>query len=222
MGDRVTITMATTPGRAHHALAVAQQLRPQCDRLRVYVNGAYEASNYPGEWLIEPDGDWAAAAKFYKCPQDGWHLTVDDDLDYPANYVDEILAGAERHPDSVVSYHGKVVPGKIGSYFRDCIKHRVLGDVPEDVRVHIPGTGCMAYRAPKPYFFHNWLEPPFMVDIHAGRRAADYEVPCWVLKHERGWITHRQVPLDDTLGVIFNKTDRIHTWYVNRQEWPDL
>ena len=60
--DMVTVSMATTPARAGHALKVARELRPQCDRLQVYVNGVVEGCHhFPGNWMCAPDGDLAAA-----------------------------------------------------------------------------------------------------------------------------------------------------------------
>ena len=218
--------MATTPERAHLALEVARQIRPQVDRLAVYVNGDLKGTKkWPGDWLIHPVGDLAAAGKFYAIPDSGFHLTVDDDLVYPEGYVASLQQACDRH-GGVVSYHGSIIPdGLIRSYFRDRIKYPILRTVEADQRVHIAGTGCMGWypgrQASRPAWGVHML-PPFMVDIHFARWCKRFGVKRTVIAHNEGDFTHREIDIAKTLGGKFYNCDTIHTWYVNQTDWERL
>lgn len=214
--------MATTTARFPHALGVVDDLAGQVDKIVVYVNGGVpkehdERHNDKVLYLVGPD--LADNGKFAPHVPAGWHLTVDDDLHYPPDYVEQTIAGAERHPRAVVSWHGCLVDPPVRSYYRNKIGFACLGDVQKDQRIHIPGTGAMCYDADRYRFDADEMPIPYMADIWIGAMCQDRKIPVVVLAHEAGWITHRDIDHSQTIYSQFTGNDRVQTWLINSRLW---
>lgn len=122
-------------------------------------------------------------AKFAACPYaPGVFLGVDDDLVYPPDYVETILAGLDRHPGCVVSFHGWTMDDageRVDNY-------RCLEAVKDDVQVHVAGTGVCAFHVdtirPMPADFES-----MNADAWLALKAARMGVPRVVLAHPARW-----------------------------------
>jgi hypothetical protein len=217
----ITATMATTAERTDEAFAVARAIVPQVDRLVIAVNNCTrqpEPSLDGLTWLVG-FGDLGDNAKFLPSVVKGWHFTIDDDLNYPPDYVARTLRQAE-FTEGVVSWHGAIVRPPIESYYRDKLGFHCLGAVDKDQLVHIPGTGVMAYRVEQCLGFSpDQMPVPYMADIWVGIRCQKMGIPVTVLAHESGWITHRDRDQADTIWGRFHGNDQIQTWLVNQQDW---
>jgi len=158
--------LATLSERAGSRAMSIDSLLPQVDRLIVTL----------GDTL----GD---QAKFAACPvAPGVFLGVDDDLVYPPDYVATILAGLERHPGCIVSFHGWTMDAegeRVDNY-------RCLAKVEDDVQVHVAGTGVCAFHVdtirPTPADFET-----NSADIWLALKAARMSVPRVVLAHPARW-----------------------------------
>ena len=217
-----TVTMATTPDRLIHALGVVEDLRSQCDRMQVYVNGhAPMGLRSDVVWYSAPVGDVADMGKWFDAPLDGYHLTVDDDLHYPPGYVRDMVTACNGFDDrAVVSLHGCDVRPPIRSYYRDRVsKSRCLYQARADVRVMVPGTGALCYRAGQFYPPTDLERFRYMSDIAVGVAAQEQCVPCWAVAHEAGYVAHRDIDHSQTIWNRFFRADAPMTAEINAITW---
>lgn len=221
----IEATMATTPDRLMGAIRVVEDLAPQgITRFVVYVNGP-KPPGVPlplgAEFLFAPEGDLADIGKFVYQPREGYHLTVDDDLYYPQDYVKRTVEAVDRYNrEAVVSWHGAVVHDGIKSYYADRLARcHCLGAVARDTPVNVPGTGVMGYWAPLVRLHASLMSIPYMADIWVGRICQRHRVPIVALAHEKGWIRHQPIDHSQTIYERFARSDEIQTWLVNRAPW---
>ena len=144
--------------------------------------------------LIVANGDGRGdKMKFLAChdaPGDTVFLGVDDDLIYPPDYVTTILAGLERHPGCIVSFHGWTIGRHAETYVEN---YRCLENVYDDVEVHVAGTGVSA--------FHLDTIRPVMddfesinADVWLAVRAQERGIRRVVLEHQSYWLGYTQMP----------------------------
>ena len=86
-------------------------------------------------------GDLKDVGKFFWNGNDaGYHLSCDDDLVYPSNYVARIFAAVEQYEKSaVVGYHGILLHARVASYYRDRTVYHFSRSLDTDRSVHIVG-----------------------------------------------------------------------------------
>jgi hypothetical protein len=168
--------MATLTSRAGVRGLAIDSIQGQVDRL-VVANG-------------DERGDQAKFLAAADAPGDTIFLGVDDDLIYPADYVDTILAGLDRHPGCIVSFHGWTIDEDGECYAEN---YRCLETVHEDVQVHVAGTGVCA--------FHLDTIRPVMADFESVNadvwlavRAQERRIPRIVIAHPSYWIGYTQLP----------------------------
>ena len=115
---RVTVNMATFPPRRLGLGRRIKELAPQCDLMRIYLNGY---SEWPSD-ILKPDNveyvlgsspetpDLGSQGKLHwlSLDEDVYYLTVDDDIVYPPDYVSTLVKGCSRYGDlCIVGFHGQ-------------------------------------------------------------------------------------------------------------------
>lgn len=177
--------MATITGREELRALAVNSILPQVDRL-VVANG-------------DERGD---QAKFLGCehaPTDVIWIGIDDDLIYPADYVETIVAGLDRYPGSVVSFHGWKMDETGECYVEN---YRCLEQVADDVEVHVAGTGVCAFRL-------DTIRPVMAdfesvnADVWLAVRCQERGIARVVLSHPSYWIGYAELP--GRRGVIDEK-----------------
>ena len=150
-------------------------------------------------------GDRSDAGKLFWAEHvEGLYLGCDDDILYPPDYVDQIVAGIERHGrHAVVGMHGAVLPRPIAGYFRSRRVVSILGCVETDQTVDVIGTGAMGFHTGAIRIRPEHFEAPGMADIWFSVQARLQAVPLVVLAHKpigvirTGATLHRRYRLDD-------------------------
>jgi hypothetical protein len=187
--------MATLPERAGSRMMAIDSLLPQVDRV-----------------IVADGSERGDQAKFLACadaPGDTVFLGVDDDLIYPADYVQMILAGLDRYPGCIVSFHGWRMDNTGECYTEN---YRCLENVWDDAEVHVAGTGVCA--------FHLDTIRPLMddfesvnADIWLAVRAQQLGIRRMVLSHRSYWLGYAQMPgtLRDLDGSETPLADSIYT-----------
>lgn len=122
--DRVVLSMSTLPSRISHVPSQLQFLREQTRPAdAVYVAVPYFSTREQRPYevpaalqegdiiLLRSKVDWGPATKLIPVLAVETHpttliITVDDDVQYPSTLVAELVAGANRHPDSAVGLRG--------------------------------------------------------------------------------------------------------------------
>lgn len=174
--------MATMTGREEIRGMAVNSILPQVDRL-IVANG-------------DERGD---QAKFLGCedaPDGTIFVGLDDDLIYPADYIDTLIAGLARYPDSIVSFHGWTIDESGECYVEN---YRCLENVWDDVQVHVAGTAVCAFRL-------STIRPVMAdfesvnADVWLAVRAQERGIPRVVLAHPSYWLGYSQLP--GKVGVV--------------------
>jgi len=196
MPDRITIGIASIPSREASLQKVIDRFsNPGKGRripdINVYLDGYQGAPGYlyaPHIQVFRSKPESLAdAGKFVEVPTTGIYLSCDDDIEYPANYLTRITAGLKKH-GGIVTFHGSILRRPFRSYYASRTLYRAIGDVANDTRVDVPGTGVMAFRCedfrPEP----KWFEWKLMTDIWIGIYAHKQGLPVTCLAHKAGWL----------------------------------
>jgi len=134
--------------------------------------------------------------------EDGIVLTVDDDIWYPPNYVEDMVAAVQRYGGKViVGVHGCVLPvgpavSTWDEYRENRRVHWFQRAVSTDLPVNIVGTGTMAYDARHVRFDHRTYETGRMVDIHVAVESQQKGYPMITPPRLREWM----VPIEPDEG----------------------
>jgi hypothetical protein len=168
--------MATITGREALRGIAVNSILPQVDRL-----------------IVADGDDRGDQAKFIGCehaPDDVIWIGVDDDLIYPPDYVETLVAGLDRYPGSIVSFHGWKM-NEAGECYAE--NYRCLERVADDAPVHVAGTGVCAFRL-------DTIRPVMAdfesvnADVWLAVRAQERGIPRVVLAHPSYWIGYAQLP----------------------------
>jgi len=197
--------MATLYARRGHVASVVESLLPQVDRLTCYLDDYPPGESFPMVddrlTIVRPAGRRLGdAGKF--CGLEGaqavgaYYASFDDDLIYPAGYIDTLLHHVEaRGRRAVVSLHGRNVTNALpGGYYAARPVFRCLGWVPKDTPVHVLGTGvCMFHTSTLPELLLADFKTANMADIWLAVACHRSRVPRVVARHPKGWLTYISV-----------------------------
>jgi hypothetical protein len=182
--------MASIPERRDGMLGTVQSLLPYCDNFDIVLNG-YPLLNHP---LLEDPKitaiytqryqDIGARGKFYLGRRTvGYHITVDDDIVYPADYVPRMIQGIEKYDRrAVVGMHGSLILTPNGRYLVT-FEEAVIRDMP----CHVLGTGVMGYHSSALNLNWDDLEPG-KIDEQVALYCQANEIPMYLLAHPANWI----------------------------------
>jgi hypothetical protein len=119
----VTAAMATYPAREHIICDAIDSIISQVDKLYIYLNN-YE--KVPScilnheffnkiDYILDPKSNLRASAKFMWLDSvKGYHLTLDDDIIYPENYVAKLIECSKNHDDeALIGVHGSIFNEKV-------------------------------------------------------------------------------------------------------------
>lgn len=239
MTDPVIIGIATYdgPGRRESLretldCLVGQVDREVSDEMIVYCNdyiprGSFalefdDLYMYSGQVLLY--GDLGDSGKFYPfngLGVDAYCFTCDDDLIYPADYVERMIEGIERYNrETVVSFHGRQLFGPVDSYYGATARHfPCTAATTGDNRVTVIGTGCLGWHSSLLSVSLDDFPHKNMADILFSKVCNDREIPRIVLGHEAGWIRHsKHIKYEDTIAGR-KDNDELQTTVFNSVEW---
>lgn len=184
--EPVTVSLATIPSREPQLRQVVERLLPQVERLNVYLNG----HGLLPEYLRHPKvstahsrdhGDRGDAGKFFWSDTTrGYHLTCDDDIDYPPDYVARMLAAIESlRRRAVISFHGARLRENFTSYYRvgDRQVFHYRDALADWIPVHLGGTGVMGYHSSTLRVRPGDFQQLNMADTWLGLLAQQQRVP---------------------------------------------
>lgn len=221
----VIASLASISERRNQLAQVVKTLLPQVDVLRVYLN------RYPRipEFLRHPKietahsdryGSLEDVGKFFWNGEDaGYHLSCDDDLLYPPDYVSRMLAAVERYDKAVVAgFHGVLLKPPVTSYYRDRSVYHFTQSLENDRSVHIVGTGCAGWHSDCLRVSPEDFPHPYMTDILLGRRCQERQIPIIAAAHPAGWL--KPQPVTDSIYNRYAANDGAQTAVVNEwQRW---
>lgn len=240
--------MATIDGRQESMKDAVESLAGQVDEIYVYCNDYYAGIDFlmsiscKNNQLFVCDThilghmDHGDAAKFFN-HSDGYDqpvycLVVDDDLIYPPDFVDRLVACIKSHDYKVAAgCHGRIQRSPVESYYRGLRGHqaiRALDGVEEDTRVTILGAGGAMWHSSLieftmddfPQSLPDGRPSRNMADIWFSRKLNEAEIPRIVVAHEAGWIEHTdKINLDTTIARTAPDDDSVQTDVFNEVRW---
>lgn len=171
------------------AIAVTSIL-PQVDFLNVFLQGYQEtpACLLHDKIAIVRDvsapesAQLGASAKFHWLWQGaaavGYHLAVDDDIEYPPDYVRYCVQKIDEYGRrAVVGFHGAIYKSKMRHYFRDRQTFHFSSANDADRFVHILGTGTTAMHTSALRLTRADFAQPNSCDLYLGIACQRQHVP---------------------------------------------
>jgi FkbM family methyltransferase len=191
----VLASVASVPSRTDWLREVVARLRPQVDRLLVYLNDYPAVPGYLDDEQVTvvssaDRGDRGDAGKFFAAGRHtGVQVLCDDDIAYPEDYVERLLEGVERyHRRAVVGFHASMLGDPFTDYLRTrTITHMSRG-VGADRGVHVLGTGTAAYHSSTIRVRRSDFRSPNMADVWFALLGQRQRVPFVQLRREAGWL----------------------------------
>ncbi len=185
--------LAAQPRRAQLLPRVLASLRPQVDRLCVYLNGWTEAPacvlELADEHVLDPLNAGAEKKLHWAEEWGGLYCSTDDDIVYPPDYVSTMRRAVERWEGrAIVTAHGRayagtprgvhnVVPMSLGHYDRNVRPGRWINH---------GGTGVMVWDASRVRVPATFPERN-IADMQVAVWAQQTQTPIWLLPHEAHW-----------------------------------
>lgn len=196
MRDPVLVGIASIPERVESLESTIASLAPQADRIAVSLNGHTEIppflhchSNVDAVLRPRNGGD---AEKFAVVADwDGYVATCDDDILYPPDYIDRIIAGIEKYGRrTIVGFHGGTTLGYNGASLAATHKQiRCLGELADDdTDVNVLGTGALGFHTAGVPLWREVFRHPNMADVHLACHARLFGIPLVALAHQAGWL----------------------------------
>ena len=200
----------------------------QCDIINVLLNShdgdIPEILYHDKVNLILSDNSLGDAMKFYMLDKsNGYYLTIDDDLIYPPNYVEYMIAKCKEYGNTrVMTLHGRNFSSfPITSYYRSATeRYACLNTVKKNVIVQFGGTGVMCFHTDLFKVGIDYFMAPNMADVWIGRYCLNNKIEILCLRHESGFIKY--TPQKTTIYDQESKSDKIQTGLVNELFAPKI
>jgi len=202
---RTLAALASIPARAHFLPQALGSLRAQFDLVHVYLNGYKKVPDavreLADEWVLDPENNGAERKFWWADRRDVVYFTCDDDIVYPADYAQTMLAALDAAGrDHIVTGHGRVYlgkpiaihdtkPGSVGMF-------HLRVDNPRPI--NHGGTGCMAWDASRVHVPSRW-QLKNIADMQLAVWAHRHEVPMMLVAHQAHWF--KPLLLIDPRGI---------------------
>eukprot|EP00178_Gracilaria_changii_P023099 TRINITY_DN6935_c0_g1_i3.p1 TRINITY_DN6935_c0_g1~~TRINITY_DN6935_c0_g1_i3.p1 ORF type:complete len:643 (-),score=56.29 TRINITY_DN6935_c0_g1_i3:3098-5026(-) len=251
----VTASIASIWTRETALHSAVHSLATQVDHMNVYLNSYDSVPSYlyaPYITVVRSQdktsrGDVGDVGKFFWCNDinTDFHLTADDDIIYPPDYVESLLEFWHSFsPPVVVGVHGiriiqqDLTPsngGKGKGYYGSRKVFMAVEHVRMQQNVHIIGTGTMMYRPQDlgHIDIESTFQEPNMADVWFGLLAQKLKVPMMIIPHEEGWIKEVPGTFEDSIykrSTRSRTSDRLQTraaksikmWKLNAPLWKAM
>jgi hypothetical protein len=199
--NKVTIGMATYPEREAMLADTLPTIVDQGDNVFIYCNNYREAPASIAEsrahYIVDTASTLKAAAKFMWVGERGYHLTVDDDIYYPPDYVETLVKWLERYKrKALVGVHGFTMPEEVTKFPWRTAAYNFQSGLDNPTPVHVIGTGTIAFHQSLTERFP-WAmmrEHPASNDECLAVMARARNVPMILVPREDGWMRiHEQM-----------------------------
>jgi hypothetical protein len=240
----IVATMATLSSREHMLGPTVASLIDQVDCLLVYCNGhrrvpacllhpkiahsvlslEHGIRGAEAKLMFWDRSEWKAAPYF---TDDTIALTVDDDIQYPADYVRRHVEAIEKRPNAISCVHASILRPGFARWSTDRARIMCREPLAADSRVHVPGTGTMAFRAGAlDVSLRRDVRWSHCVDVMIAIAAKAQGVEVWALGRGRDWLYPRRAPAEGT-GIYRQRTGAGNDEHESRAlldagPWPEL
>jgi len=207
--------------RIESLIKTVESIYDQCDELNIFLN--HFDGEIPLKFLDDKiniyfsDNRFGDALKFARLEDsDGYYLTIDDDLIYPENYVDYMVARCKEYSNQrVVTLHGKKFSSfPIQSYYKSHSEYyHCLQPMRKNVLVQFGGTGVMCFHTSLlkiPFYF---FKLPNMADIWVGKYCMENNIEMICITHPKDFLKY--IDQKTTIHGNYSGNDGLQTKVVN-------
>jgi hypothetical protein len=252
MYNNVVVNIASYPRRVDGLRDTLYALAPQVNEIRVFFNDYTEFPEFFHDltnryhkkvrfrfaWSKNDSvGDRKAAGKFFFRPAENtYQFYVDDDLEYPSDYVQRTitylnqLQHQNRCFETIASYHGvrfTELPCKSYFYSHSHFPYNMALDHSE--QVHVPGTGTTAVYVTdrlvdmlmSPQCQQDMLDNFTKVDLVLAKYLSIARIPVFTIPRTHFYLKLQERFLVDT-DCIYNKAlenEVPHVAFINSVNW---
>lgn len=213
--DKKTALITAMPQRLESLRYVLRSIQPQVDEIRILINNTAQAPTDLASMdkvttvRTDPAGSLYASGVWTLLRQDdnGYLFILDDDIVYPPDYADIMIAAVERHKRKAVA----VVHGMdYREPFNDCIDDRIVYRFqkahPTESVVHTGGVGTLVFHTdtlrPTVADFPN----PNFRDLWFSILTAQKKIPILCVARAEGWLRQIQTA-DQSLWQMSQQAD---------------
>jgi hypothetical protein len=206
--EEISVCMATFPARFSVIGKAVQSLLDQRlppTRILIHVNESDIPPPLPDDDRIEvycsPDENLTDIGKFKMTEKvnQGYVLTVDEDIIYPEDYIESHIHWLQRFDNQVITgFHGAVLPvNEPIQTWQDYKDHRRVHwfrrGLSTPLPVQIVGTGTMAYHVDTVQFDYRDFQYQRMVDLFIAAHAQCNNIPMITPPRPDEWM----VPIEE-------------------------
>lgn len=202
--------MSTIAWREPGLTRSVASILPQVDRLNVFLQGHSRTPSCLDDPRVTIVRDidapesaaLGASAKFHwvwhGLVADGYHFQVDDDIEYPADYVSLCVDKIEQHQRrTVVGFHGAIYNDRMRQYYQDRHLWHFTDACPSDRFVHMLGTGTASFHTSTLKLTRDDFAQPNSCDLYLGIACQKQRVPMLCIERRAGYLTALPLSSDD-------------------------
>ena len=189
--------IASIPSREKDLRHVLDAIAPQVHLVYVSLNGYKELPDYHMAYTsvlfsLQKEPNLGDAHKFNAVSyyDDAYFISLDDDLIVPKEgFVDYMCEGVDKY-NGAVGLHGRFYLPPATNFRNWTGNYRCLGNVNEDKRVNLLGTGVTAFHKSRLKISLSDFPIKNMADCYFSRQCSLQGVPMVVLKHESNYLEY--------------------------------
>ena len=216
-GKRLIVAgMATMPSRSETFEVALSSILPQVDQLYLFFDRFERPPKLRHPKIICLDsqtfGDHRANGKFLGLlfnRGDVYYASMDDDIEYPANYIDTMLGHVRNGGrNKLYSVHGSILNDVVVSYRSDRqVAHRKQ-QLDEALAVDIPSSCSSMFDTRELWFDVRQWDEVNMVDLHLAIECAKHGVDPWLVPRDAMWLKPLDESQPDSIYYQLRKNDR--------------
>jgi glycosyltransferase involved in cell wall biosynthesis len=225
-GNTISICMASFPPREEVMKQTVLSLIDQVDYIYVYLNNYIaipDCLDHPRIKVtlgINADGDLRDNGKLYFMQNiaDGYCFFVDDDIAYPADYVQQLIRKIEFYDrKAVVGIHGTIFAKPFESYFKGRTLYHFRDELQRDAVVNQLGTGTVGFHTGliRPNLKH--FSETGMADVFFAIEMKKNNIPLICIERKKGWLQPINVNVADGANLFeeFRNNDHKQTQLIS-------
>ena len=211
--------MATMPSRLASFEVAINSVLPQVDHLFLFLD-RFETpyvSGDPRVTVLTSDtfGDLRANGKLMglnMAGPDAYYFCLDDDIDYPPDYVSRMLQFLSNNDNRIVAgVHGSTLIPDFKNYLTDrAILHRSQA-LDQASRMHIAGTCTAAFHTELLQFDVRRWNTTNMVDLNFALECKRRNIPIVSIPRSKGWVKCIEEHQPDSIFTSLKKDDTEQT-----------
>lgn len=218
--EHVTFSLASIPERSAFLQKTIHSIYGQCDKIHVYLNGYSEVPEYLNKSKIivhrsQDNGDLSANGKVWflrNKPDKGYVFLIDDDIIYPRDYVQKMVAVLEKYQRRFAGcIHGSIFSDSLRWYYQRSSMFPFKRALLHDCLVNLPGSGTFAFHTDTLKLNYDDFQPFTMVDLILGILCKNQKVPIVSIARQADWLKVQKDFSGRDLWSSFKSVMTLHT-----------